>query len=52
MWGASFLYVDDNTNCMVMMFEGDNPNKDVSSSFLPDSPSFLVFVVALWCAIM
>ncbi|XP_062516842.1 riboflavin-binding protein-like [Corticium candelabrum] len=31
MWGDSFQYVADNQNCMVMKFEGDNPNAEVTS---------------------
>ena len=58
MWGASFLYDDDNTNCMVMMFNGENPNEKVikdsgTSGFLPIGPSVSVIVVtSILCAIV
>ena len=29
MWGDSFQYDEDNTNCMVMLFTGGNPNSNV-----------------------
>ena len=29
MWGTSFVYDEDEKNCMVMTFAGKNPNKDV-----------------------
>lgn len=29
MWGDSFLYDKDDSNCMKMMFDGRNPNQDV-----------------------
>ena len=52
MWGNNFLYDEDNGNCMVMMFEGENPNanvtpKSAASAFPPMPVLVLVAVVAL-----
>ena len=29
MWGTSFVYDEDDENCMVLTFAGKNPNQDV-----------------------